>query len=462
MSAITIVGDALLDCDVIGTAERLSPDAPVPVVDELHRQVRAGGAALAASLAAGAGHHVRLVAPIGGEDDAAGSQLRALLAAAGVELIELPSTGRTAEKTRVRVDGHSIVRLDRGGIRPSGPVPEQVAEALADADAVLVADYGGGTTGLDGLRRLLRRSPASRPLVWDPHPKGSPAVPGATLLTPNEREAEQLAPRLGKDHGEDRIARAVRAANLLCHHWRSGAVCVTLGARGALLCSGPGSPLVVPAVASTGGDPCGAGDCFAVSATAALAAGALASEAVVAAVRAASAYVAAGPAPGPAGSTPAGGPGTATASGPLERASRVRADGGTVVVAGGCFDLLHRGHVELLGAARQLGDCLIVALNSDVSVRQLKGPGRPVMPASERATILRALAAVDDVMVFDEPSPAAALRALRPHLFVKGGDYAGMEIEEQSVLAQWGGQVVTVPYLPEHSTTRIVAEVRRG
>jgi rfaE bifunctional protein nucleotidyltransferase chain/domain len=313
-----------------------------------------------------------------------------------------------------------------------------------------------------------------RPVVWDPHPNGQPPIAGATLVTPNEREARLFAGLDAPADPADRLAQAATAATALLQGWEVGAVSVTLGSLGALLSTGPGSPLMVPARPSGPGDACGAGDCYAVTASAALAGGAVLSEAVIAAVAAASAFVAAGGGPpdrpldGPAapyqavpyGSEPSSPAAPASAAGALELAARRRAAGERVVVAGGCFDLLHRGHVELLSAARRLGDCLIVAINSDRSVRQLKGPDRPVMPEAERATILRALAAVDDVLVFDAASPVDALRRLRPHVFVKGGDYAGLAIEEQPVLAEWGGQVVTVPYLPEYSTTRIVEGVR--
>jgi D-beta-D-heptose 7-phosphate kinase/D-beta-D-heptose 1-phosphate adenosyltransferase len=135
----------------------------------------------------------------------------------------------------------------------------------------------------------------------------------------------------------------------------------------------------------------------------------------------------------------------------------VHAGGGTVVAAGGCFDLLHAGHVSLLQAARSLGDCLIVCLNSDESVRRLKGAGRPLNPAADRVAVLSALQSVDAVLVFGEDTPQAALELLRPDLWVKGGDYEGQELPEAALLRRWGGQAVTVPYLAGRSTTRLHA-----
>jgi rfaE bifunctional protein nucleotidyltransferase chain/domain len=151
-----------------------------------------------------------------------------------------------------------------------------------------------------------------------------------------------------------------------------------------------------------------------------------------------------------AGGPSTGEPATATT---LEQ---VRARGGTVVATGGCFDLLHAGHVATLQAARRLGDRLVVCLNSDASVRRLKGAPRPLVPASDRARVLEALECVDAVVVFDEDTPAEALRRIRPDVWVKGGDYAGAHLPEQEVLAEWGGQAVAVPYLDGRSSTRLV------
>jgi D-beta-D-heptose 7-phosphate kinase/D-beta-D-heptose 1-phosphate adenosyltransferase len=144
--------------------------------------------------------------------------------------------------------------------------------------------------------------------------------------------------------------------------------------------------------------------------------------------------------------------------GALEVAERVRAAGGTVVATGGCFDLIHAGHVHTLEAARRLGDCLVVCLNSDASVRRLKGPGRPLVPQRDRAAVLAALGCVDGVMVFDEDTPERALRVLRPHLWAKGGDYEGVTLPEEAVLAEWGGRAMVLPYVAGQSTTRLIEE----
>jgi rfaE bifunctional protein nucleotidyltransferase chain/domain len=137
----------------------------------------------------------------------------------------------------------------------------------------------------------------------------------------------------------------------------------------------------------------------------------------------------------------------------------VRARGGTVVATGGCFDLLHAGHVRTLEAARQLGDCLVVCVNSDASVRRLKGPRRPATPAADRVRVLAALGCVDAVMVFDEDTPLAVLDRIRPDVWVKGGDYAAATLPETELLASWGAEVVIVPYLEGRSSSRLLAAV---
>lgn len=142
--------------------------------------------------------------------------------------------------------------------------------------------------------------------------------------------------------------------------------------------------------------------------------------------------------------------------------AEVRAAGGTVVATGGCFDLLHAGHVATLEAARQLGDCLIVCLNSDASVTGLKGPDRPVQSEGDRSRLLAALSCVDAVLIFDEPTPEAALSWVRPDVWVKGGDYAtgggdgNATLPEAEVLRRWGGNTVVVPYLDGRSTTDLI------
>jgi D-beta-D-heptose 7-phosphate kinase/D-beta-D-heptose 1-phosphate adenosyltransferase len=480
---VVVIGDMVLDRDVEGAVERVSPDAPAPVVDVAADRDSPGGAGLAAQLcAAAADVAVTLVAPVA--DDAPGRRLAELLEP-GVRLVRLPHRGATRTKTRVRSSGQSLVRLDTGGPgEPVDPPLDAIAAALGAADVVLVADYGAGTTRHDGIRELLARTAGSTPLVWDPHPRGGAPVPGAALVTPNLSEAGRFAGLDASGEPPERLAALLREC------WRARGVCVTAGAAGAWLALPDSEALFVPATAADG-DACGAGDRFAAAAALALARGAPVSEAVVAAVATASDWVAAGgiaahrraaaraatpaPASGPAaGSAPnpaldavpgedldpglsvvdVGGGGPVAAAEAVIR--RIRDGGGTVVAAGGCFDVLHAGHLAYLEAARRLGDGLVVLLNSDRSVRRRKGPGRPVTPQDDRARVLAGLSCVDAVAVFDEDGPERLLDRLRPDVWTKGGDYAGAELPESAVVRGYGGRVVLLPYLGGRSSSAIL------
>jgi D-beta-D-heptose 7-phosphate kinase / D-beta-D-heptose 1-phosphate adenosyltransferase len=448
---LVVVGDTLLDRDVVGAVERLSPDAPVPVVDERDVRSRPGGAGLAAVLAAADGRPVTLVTALA--RDAAGDELRALLERRGVEIVDLGLEGTTPEKVRIGVPGRPLLRLDRGDAGAVGEPDAAARAAMGWAGAVLVSDYGRGLTASPAVRDALSARRGS--LVWDPHPRGPAPVPGAALVTPNLAEAEGADPGAGSDGAA--FPTLARRARALAGVWQADAVCITWGARGAVLVEGDRAPLGVPAVAARSGDPCGAGDRFASYAAGALADGATLADAVVSAVTAASGFVAAGGA-GAVAAVRDAQPAPPAPDDALALTEAVRTRGGTVVATGGCFDLLHPGHVQTLEAARALGDCLIVCLNSDASVARLKGPGRPVLGVEDRSAVLRALRCVDAVVVFDEDTPAAAIERLRPDVWAKGADYTDLELPETAVLSRWGGEVALLPLVDGKSSTNIIEE----
>ncbi|UFQ18878.1 MULTISPECIES: D-glycero-beta-D-manno-heptose 1-phosphate adenylyltransferase [Streptomyces] len=442
---LVVVGDVLLDEDIEGVATRLSPDAPAPVVDVTADRRHPGGAGLAAALAARGGREVILVTALG--DDPASEAVRRELKGR-VRLVELPLDGTLPVKTRVMASGRPLVRIDRGGGTPGEP-DAAVRDALAQAHAVLVADYGRHTAS--AVREHLAAVTPRIPLVWDPHPKGDTPVPGARLVTPNAAETRALCP----GDGETLRSYAERGAEL-ADRWRAAGVAVTLGERGVLLTRpGSGTPMLIPSPYHATGDPCGAGDCFAATTAAALADGSLPEEALQRAVAEAAAFVSAGGATNPAlwRTTPACGPEETPGTDAFALAERVRARGGTVVATGGCFDLLHAGHVGLLESARRIGDCLIVCLNSDASLTRRKGPGRPLNQQADRVRVLEALGSVDAVAVFEEDTPQELLNRLRPDVWVKGGDYSVQDLPEAQALHAWGGQAVVLPYLDGRSTT---------
>lgn len=459
---IVVVGDVLLDVDLSGEAGRLCPDAPVPVVDVATTRRRAGGAGLVARMLSSdlqgrKGHQLRLVTVLS-DDDAAGL-LRAELA--GIPVVAGPSGAPTPVKTRIRAGSQPVVRFDEGCARPPVPhVGPELLQAVEDADVVLVSDYGRGLAENPDLRALLERMCARVPVIWDPHPSGALPVRGAAVVTPNLSEALKAAGCGSATDGTAGVVRAAAdAATRLARQWGSQAVIVTLGETGALVHrqrSSGGLPHVVPAPVVQGSDPCGAGDRFCATLAFTLGGGAELEEAVEEAVRRAAEFLTAGgvssldadPAP-----TPLHGP----AVDALQVAHATREAGGTVVATGGCFDLLHAGHARTLAAARRLGDCLIVCLNSDESVRRLKGSERPIMGQDDRAELLAALGCVDAVYIFGEDTPEAAIETLRPDIWVKGGDYSAADLPESALLRSWGGQTVTVPYIPARSTTSLAA-----
>ena len=453
---LVVLGDSLLDIDIDGEANRLSPEAPVPVVDVSRQRRRPGGAGLAALLAARSGGDVILVTAIGVDDH--GDALQKLLAD-HLQVCALPLDGSTVSKCRIAAGEVPMLRIDSGsGQAGRGPLPDGVVSTIAGAGAILVADYGRGVADLPAIRQALLQKTNSVPVIWDPHPRGPDPVCGCTLVTPNATEARLFS---GGEHPGEQ-------GRQLCARWHAHAVAVTVGGRGAVLTEADPPrtrhlpPPEFPQVGHGRVDTLGAGDQFAVGAALALLEGADARKAVEAAVCSAAQFVQAGGAS--AVSTVSVDPTNLAVRMPertggsdaFEVAARVRRNGGRLVATGGCFDLLHRGHISLLTQARALGDALVVCLNSDASVRRAKGAGRPVVSQQDRAAVLAALAAVDGVAIFDENTPAALLSRLQPDVWIKGTDYADCVLPEAEVVERVGGRVVLLPVVPGYSTTHLV------
>ena len=437
MTRIVVLGDALVDLDVVGRVDRVGPEGCVVLEADDERR-RPGGAALAATFAATDGADVTFVTALG--DDEAAQWLRRSMQSAGVEVVDLGLDGPTPQKWRLRSTEGTLLRVDRDCDAPAafGGRQAAVRRALRVADAVLVADYGRGVAAAS--RRSIDAVVDRVAIVWDPHPRGPAPPPGVDLVTPNEREAQAVVGRPG--------ASPTVVAAELATLW-SAAVAVTCGGAGAVLAE-PGRAVVDIPAAPAAGDTCGAGDRLAAHVTVARAGGASRVAAVTAGVAAATRYVATG----------ITGPPVAADDDAVALAAAVRQRGGTVVTAGGCFDLLHAGHVQLLQSARALGDCLIVCLNSDASVSRLKGPRRPVVGQADRRRVLEALACVDAVAVFDEDTPTRLLERIRPHVFAKGADYDANNLPERAVVDRWGGRVAILPLSDGRSTSRLIELVR--
>ncbi len=447
---LVVVGDALLDRDLSGSADRLAPDAPVPVVAECAERVRPGGAALAAYLAARDGREVTLITGLG--DDPAGRALRELLEP-WLTLVPLPLTGTLPEKTRVLAQDRPVVRLDRGGGRASAATDEARA-VLRSARAVLVSDYGRGAA--DVLRDELAARP---PLVWDPHPRGGPPVPGTRLVTPAEKEAHGFAPRDGHPGGGLRAAAHHAAA--LVRDWRVAAVTVTLGSRGALLSYGehpswsprPPPTTATPAARATASPPPPPG-CSPTGRWWGR--------------RSRARWAPPRPSSPPAAPVPCRPPGTARGTPPRPTpTTRTPWPPGSApstarwsprAAASTCCTPDTSAFCRPPGGSATAWSCV----NSDASVQRRKGEGRPVNPLADRVRVLRALACVDAVAVFDEDTPERLLGDLRPDVWVKGGDYAGADLPEAALLEEWGGQAVLLPYLDGRSSTALMERAAEG
>jgi len=471
---VLVIGDVLLDGWLSGRASRLCREGPVPVVDVDGTRYAPGGAGNTAVNVAALGGQVTLVAASGA--DAGGRRLRELLVAAGCAPRLVSVRGRhTLVKRRVVSDGQVVARLDEGDQDrlPESVLAELVGyaqEALDDGcAAVIVCDYGAGTLAgpvLDWLAEVRPRLPL---LVVDAHEPARFAHLAPDLVTPNFTEAIRLLDRhrsipAQRERWEDRAHWVVNHAAALSEALGAAALAVTLDCDGAVLVE-HGAAVArtrtrpVP-VAQTSG----AGDSYVAAFTLGLAAGAELADAGELAQRAAEIAVA--------------GTGTAVCSavelaaatadppglvhpdelGGLVAAHRSR--GRRIVFTNGCFDVLHRGHVGYLAEAARLGDLLIVAVNSDASVRRLKGPGRPVNPVEDRVAVLAALDCVDHVVVFDEDSPRKLIAQVRPDLYVKGGDYPEELIPEAPLVRRLGGEVRALAYLPDRSTSRIIERIR--
>ena len=470
---IAVVGDVMLDEYVWGDTGRISPDAPVPVVDVARRSHAPGGAANVAANLAVAGADVTLIGVTGA--DAGRERLLALLAERGVKTAGLvaDSTRRTTCKTRVVARGQQLVRLDE---EDRAPLPQAVALslrdaldlALAQARVLVVSDYAKGVVDAELVAHAVAagaRGQPPVPVVVDPKASEFSRYRGCFAITPNAKEAEAAA---GRPLRTDEDAAAVAGAL----HDASGApwVLITRGARGMSLSHRDGGLTHVRTAAREVFDVTGAGDTVIAYFALALAAGASPENA------AALANAAAGIAVGRVGTsavTPAealaaldAAPGTVAkildARQAADRADRERTLGRRVVFTNGCFDLLHAGHVQLLERARELGDFLIVAVNSDASVRRLKGAERPLVGESDRTRLLAALDAVGCVVVFDEDTPLELIRAIRPSVLVKGGDYTPDTIVGASDVAGWGGRVATIPLVAGRSTTALLDSIRKA
>lgn len=471
---VLVLGDAVLDVWLAGDSNRLCREAPVPVVEVATRSSAPGAAANTAVNLAALGADVTLVAVLG--DDEEGATLRRMLGEAGVRAAGLVTDPgrRTPAKQRLAAGDALVARFDTP---PGRAVSDDVATACAEAvaatlraqpdTAVIVGDYGLGSIPQAVRRELARCRDELALLVVDAHELSGWAPLHPDLVTPNVAEAARLLSIPTPDR--DRIAVLGSRREQLLAASGADAVALTADRDGALLLTaqaegGEHRTWTEPAPEQHAS---GAGDSFVAGLTLGMIAGLEPGSAVELAQAAADVAVTR---PGTAVCSTAGLTdrllryrSAALSGAELARAvAEHRSAGRRIVFTNGCFDVLHRGHVAYLNQAKQLGDVLVVAVNSDDSVRRLKGPSRPVNEAVDRVAVLAALSCVDHVVVFDEPTPARLLELVRPDHYAKGGDYTPEMLPETPLVRRLGGQVHILDYLPDRSTTLIVDRIRAG
>ena len=460
---VSVIGDVMVDEYLTGRVDRISPEAPVPVVRGVELKAVAGGAANVAANVAALGAEAILVGVVGAGGAA---EVEALISAKGraqALLIE-DASRRTIRKMRVISNRQQIVRLDHEDLHPlSGEIEAALiaaaGRAIADSDIVVLSDYGKSLFGDPALAAIIALAKAAgKRVVVDPKRPEFSAYRGADLVTPNRGE---LARATGLPVDTDA---EVEAAARVAQAQFGGALLLTRSEQGMSYFPLQGPAIHAPTAAREVFDVSGAGDTAIATLAAALAVDFEIGEAIHLANQAAGIVV--------------GKAGTATlslreliaaleppsGSGDLltwDEARRLRAAWGRqglrVGFANGCFDILHPGHVALIAEAAAACDRLIVALNSDASTRRLKGPTRPAQTQDARACVMGALKGVAAVVIFEDDTPKALIEALQPDLLVKGADYRIEDVVGADVVQARGGRVLLVETLAGHSTTRLLA-----
>lgn len=474
---VLVLGDVMLDTWIYGQIERISPEAPVPVLRTERRSEMLGGAGNVARNICALGGRAILASVIG--DDACGDQLRQLAeghsstpGSLDLRLVVSPQRS-TVHKTRYVAAGQQVLRVDEETVLPiEGSVAAQLVarfeQALAEADIVILSDYAKGVLTDTVLRLAIATATAlGKPVVADPKGRDFSRYSGVSVLTPNRLETLVAT---GVDCTDD--FRAEEAGRLVLTATNCDAVLITRGADGVSIVMRHSPATHVAGQARSVFDVSGAGDTVVATLALSIAYGHSLAEA------ARLANCAAGIVVEKAGTATVGArelsealhdPGH-DADGakilPLERVlehvARWRAAGQRIGFTNGCFDLLHPGHVALLTNARAACDKLVVGLNSDASVKRLKGTDRPLQNELARAKVMASLGAVDLVVFFEEDTPMDLIEALRPDLLAKGADYAEEDVVGAAFVHSYGGNVYLVPLEQGHSTTAIASRLKNA
>lgn len=474
-AAILVVGDVMLDRYIWGKVRRISPEAPVPVVQVQRTTETLGGAGNVAFNLVSLGCRVTAVGVCG--NDAAMRALRVLLGEKGiVDRLVIDDLRPTITKTRVMSQKQQMLRMDEESTQPLAPhvaekVRTAVLEALKSSHTVVLSDYGKGLFADDAFVQEIIDAARRQgiPVLVDPKGTDWQRYRRANGITPKTAELEAVVGLTLEETEEKLVSSARQIRNRLDLDW----LLVTRGALGMCLIDSQNTPVLIPAQAREVYDVSGAGDTVIATLAAAMAAG----MPLVDAAR--TANLAAGIVVGKLGTQPIlfselsaalkldrqqqDYPHSAAKitdlGAALVKTREWRAAGARIVFTNGCFDLLHPGHISLLYQARAFGDRLVVGLNTDASIKRLKGNGRPILSKQDRAAILSALECVDMVVHFDEDTPLRLIEVIRPEILVKGSDYTPDQVVGKEMVESYGGCVRLVDLIQGYSTTQLTQKV---
>ncbi len=462
---LLVIGDVMLDRYWHGSANRVSPEAPVPVVKVGNQEARPGGAGNVALNVAALGSATRLIGVVG--KDEAADELLSRLNAAGVYCDFIHCDDKpTITKLRVISQHQQLIRADFEEpfwVDDVAAIQGKAQDLIDDTQAVILSDYAKGA--LQNVTPLIELARSNNiPVIVDPKGTEFKKYSGATLITPNLNEFEAV---VGPCANEQEL---VRKGLKLVSDLQLQAILITRGEHGMTLIRPDSPELHLPARAQEVFDVTGAGDTVISVLAAAMAAGESMADAT------ALANLAAGLVVGKLGTAAISGPELRRAIlGELDSSRGVmtseqlsiavqdaRDHGEKIVFTNGCFDIIHAGHVGYLTEAKKLGDRLVVAINDDASVKRLKGSGRPINPVERRMAVLAGLEAVDWVACFSEDTPEPLLEALRPDVLVKGGDYTIDQVVGGAFVQSYGGEVQALEFLDDCSTSEIVEKMKQA
>ncbi len=466
---LLVIGDLILDEYIWGAVNRISPEAPVPILETKSENLALGGAANVANNLIALGCEVHLVGAVG--KDEKGERLLSLINEQGINtegifrFVHRPTTS----KIRIVAHNQQVLRVDKEDNRPiteetEGKFVQHINKILPEMDCIICSDYRKGVLTEKVFKAVIHRAKNSKKRVLvDPKSSDFTLYNGATLITPNQHEVEQAVPIKIQDKND-----LDRAAEYLLNLTHAEVLLITRGKNGMMLYQNKEEPVDIDTQAKEVFDVTGAGDTVVSVLGMALAVGFNYKDSAWLSNMAASIVV--------------GKVGTAIVTLDeineylqeemlrtshtilkLEELKKIvslaKSTGKTIVFTNGCFDIIHGGHIEFLQKAKAMGDLLVVGLNSDESVRELKGEGRPIKSERERANIISALKYVDYITIFDDDTPEEVIREVRPDILVKGDDYKMDEVVGREIVEGYGARVELIPIVHGLSTTGTVEKI---